>query len=307
MTEAQHKLDLVQSRLSALAEAEFKRADLEFEAVELEASLPRLAAEMDLSRTHLENAKRTREHALHRASLATAIPEEQLVRKTLVEGKDVLTYQTIEWIEVRAASAGIVESLDVTDGAFVESPATVLSTVDPQQVRFRALALQGDLPKLFSAIGSRIVPPLTPGYPIQEGVEATMQIGLEAHPHERTLTLLAVPNQTADWIRPGVSGFLEVVVGSSTTGDLAIPRSAILQDGLVHVFFRRDPADPNVVIRMEADMGISDGRWVVLHSGVREGDEVVLSGVYELKLATVDYDPSQGSHVHADGTTHDDH
>lgn len=105
-----------------------------------------------------------------------------------------------------------------------------------------------------------------------------------------------------------MSAFLEVVVASTESPSLAIPRSAIVQDGLTHVFFRRDPKDPNKAIRMEADMGVSDGRWVVLNSGVMRGDEVVLAGVYELKLATQQSGVTQeGGHFHADGAFHDDH
>jgi len=303
--EARRKLELERGRLEALAQADFKHADLEAEAAELEASLPRLESELRLAETRLANAKRTRQHALHRAATAAALPEEQLEQEVRIGEQMVPTYQTIDWIEVRAVDAGIVEALAVTDGAFVEPPATVLSTVDPSQVRFRALALQGDLAQLLGAVEAHIVPPRSPGIPIADAVEATMTFGLEAHPRERTMTLLATPEEPAPWIRPGVSAFLEITVDSTEGPALAIPRSAIVQDGLTHVFFRRDPRDPNVAIRVEADMGVSDGRWVVLHSGVMQGDEVVLAGAYELKLATTLSDAdSQGGHVHADGSSH---
>nr|MBA3891628.1 hypothetical protein [Gemmatimonadaceae bacterium] len=187
-------------------------------------------------------------------------------------------------------------------------PANVLSTVDPSLVRFRAQALQADLPKISSAEAARIVPPPSPGFPIAGGVSATMTVGLEAHPAERTVTLIATPQASAEWIRPGVSAFLEIVVRGTEGPALAVPRSAIVQDGLTHVFFRRDPADPNKAIRVEADMGVSDGLWVVLNSGVMRGDEVVLSGAYELKLATQQSGAAQkGGHFHADGDFHGDH
>jgi hypothetical protein len=54
---------------------------------------------------------------------------------------------------------------------------------------------------------------------------------------------------------------------------------------------------------MEADLGVSDGKWVVVKSGVKEGDEVVLDGVYELKLAGGGK-PMGGGHFHADGAFH---
>lgn len=308
LEEARRKRELMGARLEALAQAEFKRVDLEVEAAELEASLPRLEAELQLAETSLRNAVRTREHAMHRAATAAGIPEGELDREVVKDGERVPMYSTIDWIEVRAVKGGVVEALSVTDGAFVEPPSNVLSIVDPELVRFRALALQADLTKLEKSSQARIVPPLSPGTPIETGVDAAMTIGLEAHPEERTLTLLATPEGHADWIRPGVSAFLEVVVSSTDSPALAVPRSAIVQDGLTHVLFRRDPGDLNKAIRIEADMGPSDGRWVALNSGVMRGDEVVLAGAYELKLATQQSGlADEGGHFHADGAFHDDH
>ena len=109
-------------------------------------------------------------------------------------------------------------------------------------------------------------------------------------------------------MRPGVSAFLEVVLDASAAPGAAVPRSCIVQDGLEHVLFRRDPKKPNEVIRTEADMGMSDGRWVILNSGVMVGDEIVLDGAYELKLATSRSGIQQkGGHFHADGSFHEDH
>jgi hypothetical protein len=149
---------------------------------------------------------------------------------------------------------------------------------------------------------------MTPGIPIADGVDASVTIGLEAHPEQRTVTLLATPEENRTWIRPGVSAFLEVVVESSGGPALAIPRAAIVKDGIVHIFFRRDPMDPNKAIRIEADMGVSDGRWVAINSGLAPDDEVVLDGAYELKLASQQSGLSQkGGHFHADGSFHGEH
>lgn len=306
--EAEQRLSIVRDRLESLAEAAFRQADLEVKAAELEASLPRLRAELRQAETKLPNAERTREHAFHRASTATGIEESRLDAPVQHDGETVPAYRTIDWIEVRATERGIVEMLALTDGAFAEAPTLVLSTVDPTKVRFRAMALQADLVRLTGSTEARIVPPTTPGLPIGDGVEATVTIGLEAHPEQRTVTLLATPEADRAWIRPGVSAFLEVVVDSTGGPALAVPRASIVKDGIVHVLFRRDPQDPNKAIRLEADMGVSDGRWVAINSGIGPNDEVVLDGAYELKLASQQSGVSQkGGHFHADGTFHGDH
>jgi hypothetical protein len=306
--EAERRVAIMRERLSSLGEAEIRNADLEAEVAGLEASLPRLRAEQRQAETALANAQRTREHALYRASAATGIPGAQLAAEARHEGQAVPAYRLIDWIEVRATEAGVVETLALTDGSFAQAPSLVLSTIDPENVRFRAMALQSDLARLGAMPEARIVPPTTPDIPMGDGVEASVIIGLEANPEQRTVTLLATPAEGRAWIRPGVSAFLEVVAETTGGPALAIPRTAVVRDGITHVFFRRDPSDPNKAIRVEADLGVDDGRWVAINSGLSLNDEVVLDGAYELKLASEQSGVSQqGGHFHADGTFHGEH
>jgi multidrug efflux pump subunit AcrA (membrane-fusion protein) len=308
LEEARGKLQALRDRLAALTEANFRRADLIAEERELESALPRLEAELELARTRLGNAVRTREHALHRAALASGIPEDELEQPVPHGEGELPRYRTVDWIDVVAADAGVVEALAVTSGAFVEPPAMVLSTVDPARVRFRAVALQGDVPRLSGVGSARIVPPQSSGLPVHEAIEAEVALGLEAHPEERTLELLARPRVPGDWSRPGVSAFLEVVVDGGGLPVVAIPSRAVVRDGLEHVFFLRERDDPDHVRRVAAHLGASDGRWIEVLEGVAEGDEVVLDGAYELKLATqLAGAAPEGGHVHADGSVHEDH
>jgi len=305
--EAEQRLSVMRERLVSLAGAEFRQADLEAQAADLQASLPRLRAELQLAIVKLANAERTREHALHRASRATGIEETRLTAEVEHDGETAPAYRTIDWIGVRASESGVVEALAVTNGSFAEAPSLVLSTIDPDKVRFRAIALQADLTKLGGEVSARIVPPATPGIPIGDSVDASVRIGLEANPEQRTVMLLAVPEGKRTWMRPGVSAFLEVTVETTGAPALAIPRAAIVKDGITHVFFRRDPKDPNEAIRVEADMGVGDGRWVAINSGISLNDEVVLDGAYELKLASQLRGTSQkGGHFHADGAFHEE-
>jgi multidrug efflux pump subunit AcrA (membrane-fusion protein) len=109
------------------------------------------------------------------------------------------------------------------------------------------------------------------------------------------------------WARAGMSGVAEVFAEGADEAEDAIPVASLIQDELQQIFFRRDPKDPDKVIRVVADLGVSDGRWVVVNSGVRTGDEVVLDGVYELKLTGTGKAGGAGKgHFHADGTWHEE-
>ena len=83
----------------------------------------------------------------------------------------------------------------------------------------------------------------------------------------------------------------------------AIPVNCVIKDGLEHIFFVRDRDDPNKVIRKVTSLGVSDGRWIVIHKGAMTGSEIVQQGVYELKL-TGSGKAGGGGHFHADGTFH---
>jgi hypothetical protein len=246
--------------------------------------------------------------------------------------RPLAAWRRIDVIEVRAQAPGVIESLDLTNGAWASAGSLVLASIEPERLRFRAMGMQSDLPRMRDGLPARIVPPRGGAIHLQDTMEATLSIGLSADPRERTVELLAVPSRLTAWARAGVSAHLEITTAGGKP-DLAIPLSCVIQDGLERIIFRRDPKNPDVVIRMKADLGIHDshdggntgtreresdvatdlgdqegrwihdGRWVVIRSGVREGDEVVLGGVYQLMIATSGT-VEKGGHFHSDGTFH---
>lgn len=213
-------------------------------------------------------------------------------------------WRSLATIPVRATMAGVVEQLPVTSGGWVDEHELVLTTIDPQQVRFRARALQSDLAVLRDGLPASIGPA---GAEANVHAKGLLQLGSEADPRQRTLDLFVVPTDRPPFVRPGLAGFVAIETDAGARPELAIPRQAVLPDGLARVFFRRDPNDPDKVIRVEADLGLDDGRWIEVKSGLVDGDEVVVDGAYELVLASSG-SAQKGGHFHADGTWHaDDH
>jgi len=210
-------------------------------------------------------------------------------------------------LTVHARLAGTMEGTMAASGAIVAIGDPVMATIDPQRVRLRATALQGDLARMRDGLTCRIVP--MSGSPA-ERLAATMALALEADPVRRTQDLIAWPTRDAAtawpaWARVGLTALLEVDLAGGGDPELAIPTSATIRDGLATIFFRRDPADPDQVIRMEADLGATDGTWVQMMSGLKEGDEVVVEGIYQLKLSGAGK-AQLGGHFHSDGTFHAD-
>jgi multidrug resistance efflux pump len=258
--------------------------------------LTQLQAEVRAGRQRLQ-------FALAAAATVVGRPVAALLEPVAIADGTAPAWRTIAAIEVRAAAPGIVDKVPPAIGVWVETGELVLTILDLSQVRFRARAMQSDLPRLQPGLPARIVPPQA-GAKAADALAGTLVVGVEADPAQRTIDLFVQPAATADWSRPGVAGFLEIETKTGAAAELAIPRSAVLQDGLQRVFFRRDPADPDKVIRVEADLGIDDGRWVEVKSGLLDTDEVVLAGAYELMLASSG-SAAKGGHFHADGTFHE--
>ncbi len=219
----------------------------------------------------------------------------------------VPAWQVIDRIEVRAHAPGIIESLHAVTGGFVEQNSIVLATVQPDKVRFRASALQSDLGKLTDGLPATAVAPQGGSLDDAAPIAGILMLAPTAEAERRTIEIIMTPtpNQSGTaWARAGVSGFLEIVVAGGQQPELAIPLACVARDGTQSIIFRRDPSDPNKAIRMEADLGMNDGRWIVIKSGVGEGNEIVLDGVYQLMVATSGT-ITKGGHFHPDGTFHE--
>ncbi|MBC8522483.1 HlyD family efflux transporter periplasmic adaptor subunit [PVC group bacterium] len=219
-----------------------------------------------------------------------------------------LWWRDITTITVYATHSGIVETLNVTDGAWADEQSTVMTIVQPDRLRFHASGLQSDLGVLRDGLHVNIVPP-TPtsagnAVDLQNTMRGTLQLGLTGDANDRTIDLYVTPEKLSSWARPGVTAQLEIITDSTGSTELAIPLASIQQDGLTPIIFRRAPDNPNEAIRLEADLGLNDGRWVAVLSGLTDGDEVVLDGGFQLMLATSD-SIQKGGHFHSDGTFHE--
>jgi multidrug resistance efflux pump len=211
-------------------------------------------------------------------------------------------WRQVNVIERRAAAPGVVIEVTAASGGWVEAGDLVLKMIDPSKVRFRARALQSDLPRLASGMPAQLVlPHLSSGV---EGVDGSIQVAPVADPDERTFDIVVAPATATAWMTPGVAGFVEITLAATAQPELAVPLACVVRDNGRSFIFRRDPKDPDKVIRVEADVGVDDGRWVVIHSGVKAGDQIVLEGAYQLMLAS-DATSAKGGHFHADGTWHE--
>lgn len=296
--EAVASLAKQEERLQSLAKLQVRKAELESEASVLRNSIPRLDAEIRAQEAALREAHEHYGSRLNALSSVTGVPVEDLRR----EENGVAAWHGITLLEVRARQAGVVEDMAANEGAWLEDGVLAISIVDPAKVRFHAEAPQAELVAFQDGQAATLLGPEG-----EASITGILTLGLTAHADDRTISLYITPETVPAWVRAGVGGYVEIALDETAKKQLAIPLAAVVQDGLEHVFYRRSPKDPDRVLRVPADMGANDGRWVAIRSGVKEGDEVVLEGAYALKLSSGGQQAPPGYHYHADGQLHKNH
>ena len=236
---------------------------------------------------------------LHLAS-AVVMTGRTLEELLAPDERGVPLWRRLDAVTVRAESSGVVDLIGLSKGAWAGEGELVVRSVDPAMLRFRAQGLQSDLGRFRDGMKVSVAPPKGMAGAATLG---SLKIGVDADPVTRTVDLIVQLEGPTDWARAGVAAFLEIADPAAPLAD-AVPLGCIARDGASAVIFRRDPADPDQVIRIEADLGAEDGRYVELKSGVKTGDEVVEDGAYQLMLASSAVD-RRGGHFHADGTFHE--
>lgn len=328
-TEIQKAIDLWTTRIATLEQLESVGGVRGDEVAQARASLA--TARVDLAETLEKEAELVARKTQYTASLQAATARLDFLFQSASSltmlstadlqapsnsNPDLPLWRTLTTIQVRAIAPGIIDTVARTSGAVVNQHDQILTSIQPHQLRFRATSLQSDLSRLSSGQRASVVAisdaPSTPAPSASTFTSLTglLTIAPTADSQRRTVELLLTPDlssdtQMAPWARAGVSAFLEVVTSGSAGEELAIPLKCVARDGTAAIIFRRDPADPNKAIRLEADLGLDDGRWIIINSGVAEGNEIVLDGVYQLLVATSG-SITKGGHFHPDGTFHEE-
>lgn len=310
LNEVRQSIEFLEQRLANLAKANMRQVELEAQVAEKRNALPRLEAELGAARVEFSAAHSTYEVMLNSAASFAGVSAAELDPDESDEGHAHLAdrepaWRSLQRLTVRAEADGVVDRVPITNRGWVETGDLVLDTVQPTMLCFHAEALQTDIGKFRNEQTARVVPPPGGSFDLDDYAEGHIHLGVEAHPDRRTISILHLAERNPQWARAGMTAYLEVYTDGSIARVNAIPESAVVRDGLQRVFFRRDPKNPDVVIRVDADLGTSDGRWVEVKSGVREGDEIVLGGVYPLMLASSSSGTREaGGHFHPDGTFH---
>lgn len=206
-------------------------------------------------------------------------------------------------VTVRAASDGMIESLIAQDGAWLETGAAALQTVQMHNIRFKALVAASDALHLKNSASAKV------------GTNAgRIQIGAG---DDSGLVPIYILFDSAVSAISGERGVAECVTNETEKPHIAVPSRCIVSVGLQPTVFVKDPHNPERFIATPVTPVVSGGGWTAIEglspqtSNPHTRDlfphrcEIVSEGVYELKLALPSSGaPKESGHFHADGTFH---
>ena len=279
---------------------EAQRASLDAGQVALDAAVQRdhlheIAHEEDL---HLAKAQLRFDQRLAAFSILTGYSAEELLE---VGQENAPVWKTLASLVLRAPGRGTVVEVRVSRGETVDDGGLILVLLDATVLRFRGWVPEGDLRSLRPGVPVRVE---LPGGSTHVTTELLGPMPMADVVTRRVQIEAIIPN-TERRLPQGLSATAYVRVAESRHDEVLVAENCVVADGLEMVVFRRDPDDPQFVIRSPVELGLRGGGRVEVLAGLLEGDSVVEKGIYQLKQLGSGKAPQAG-HFHADGSFHGD-
>lgn len=310
--------------LSALeAELLVREFDIQAKALEVEQLLHQSSARLEFARkaltrleglrtkdlgteAELEEARRDVELAVRESEGAQALKDSfdqarerlETLRSSSPGKRDSGTESTGRRVALIAPISGEVVEADHVEGEYVEPGGAVYRILDLDRVWVAAHVPEFDL----SAVGDR------PGalmecaaYPdtqfdLLEGLDGRIvNIGRVVDPEARTVALRYEVQNPEGLLRAGM--FADIYLEAGRSSDCVIvPEEAIVMDNGRPVAFALVHGE--AFQKRYLELGIRDGRFVEILSGIEEGDRVVTKGAYLVKLASASPASFGEGHAH---------
>jgi membrane fusion protein (multidrug efflux system) len=244
-----------------------------------EAQLPGATAQMKLAQTELDRAaKMVAEKIISQADYDKAVATYE---QALSQANNIRA--TIAKKTIRAPFSGRLGIRQVNLGQILREgdPIVTLQSLDPIYVDFTLP--QQQLARLRSGLPVRVTCDALPGVTVEGRITAINPL-VEAE--TRNIRLQATVANQAERLRPGM--FVNVAVGLPVRQNiLAIPTTAVLYapygDSVFVVTDDKKRKGGKTLRQQFVRLGEKRGDFVVVTSGLKEGDIIVSAGVFKLR------------------------
>ena len=190
-------------------------------------------------------------------------------------------------VELRAPISGTIVEIKGTVGEFVQPDEAIFIVVNTTRVFIEAKVPEADTERLAASMGALYETPGAPG--VYHNITAEnggrfVFLGPRVDPRTRTVPLVyEVPNPDGT-LRLGmaVNVYAQTALAENA---LAIPNSALVdEDGHSIAYVQ---VSGETFEKRDLELGIHDGGFVEVLSGLNEGERVVTKGAYSIRLASV--------------------
>ena len=291
-------LAIIQPRFSDAAarfveiQAEFGRAEAELK--QAQAAYERTKSLVDVqakSRRELEEAELALASARARHAAASAL-QSNYAPKPADGSKNPGPA-----LELRAPIAGVITSVGAGLGEPVTADQIVFSILNPSTIWIEARVPESAIGRLETAGGAlcQVLDGTNRQFPISAENGRHVFTGLEVDPQTRTVPLIYELNNTNAALRIGQTVRLQVETATAREA-VAIPHSALVEDGGLFVAFVQVSGE--TFQRRELQLGIRDGEWIQVLSGLNPTERVVTQGAYAVRLAAASNVIPAHGHAH---------
>ncbi|WP_324669701.1 efflux RND transporter periplasmic adaptor subunit [Geochorda subterranea] len=205
--------------------------------------------------------------------------------------------QDLEGARLVAPFDGVVVSVDAQAGEHVSASQAVVRLVDLSALRVEVSVDEVDLPYVRQGQAAVVT---VRGYP-DLALEGEVERLTPAGRSQGDLVLFDVVvrlREARDELLPGMTATARIEVARAD-GVLAVPEEAVVETGGRALVSR--VVDGSIVLT-PVELGVSDGRFVEVRSGLREGDRVLATN-YEVYRRLAGSNPSSGGPPGGPGTT----
>ncbi|HVY26084.1 MAG TPA: efflux RND transporter periplasmic adaptor subunit [Polyangiaceae bacterium] len=183
-------------------------------------------------------------------------------------------------LTLRAPVSGIVLTRDAIVGQPITAEQTIASIADLSELWFLGRVFEKDLGRLKAGAPTEVVLNAYPNQTFRGQVE---YIGKQIDPGSRTVTARIRLSNRDDLLRIGLFGTARVATEEQSAPVLVVPTDAVTQIADKPAVFVRQP-DGDFEVHMLTLGRPGPGKVEVL-AGLREGEQVVVDGVFTVKSA----------------------
>ncbi|MFN9787126.1 MAG: efflux RND transporter periplasmic adaptor subunit [Planctomycetia bacterium] len=265
-------------RAKSEAETRLRYAEREVERI------VRLRGEGLGTQQQLEQAER--DAALARAELAASarMQAELEATRSKASAPDAKSDGAPLRLPIAAPLSGILVEAPWMPGAQVQPGECLARIVDASVLWVEGRVLEHDLPSIAAGTEAVAEFPAMPGrtYRLRGPDDGRPRIGAVVDDATRTIGVRYELDNSDGGIRAGMQAELSIAT-STAEAPIVVPREAIVMDQGLPTAYAMLAGE--LFQRRELELGVEDGAWVEVKSGLRAGERVATRGAHLVKLA----------------------